>query len=198
MYVRPLLVNDTIIFAGTNAGVCFSTINDTVWTPAAPADIHYISVTSMTLLNSNLYVSGTTAGVDGWGVFRSSNNGYSWKQINSGLESNEITSLTALDSEIFAGASDGIIYNSKNNGSNWYKLDTLPAGVSALSTIGKNLFAGTYGGGTYLSTDNGITWNVINTGLKNSKVNAVAVKDSVIFAGTMYVGVFRSTDLGNT
>lgn len=196
MYILSLLVKDTIIYAGTNTGVCLSTINDTVWNRAAPADIHYIAVQSIAVQDSNLFVAGSGAGVDGWGIFRSSNNGSSWIQINSGLESNNITSLTVLNSELFAGASDGIIYNSKNNGLRWDKVDTLSAGVCTLSTIDGNLFAGTYGGGAYLSTDNGVSWNVINTGLKNSKINAVAVKDSVIFAGTMAVGIYRSTNNG--
>jgi hypothetical protein len=197
MYILSLLVKDTIIFAGTNTGVCLSTINDTVWTRAAPADMHYISVQSIVMQDSNLFVAGSGAGVDGWGIFRSSNNGSSWIQVNSGLDSYDITALTVLDSEIFAGASDGITYSSKNNGLRWDKVDTLSASVYTLSTIDGNLFTGTYGGGAYLSVDNGVSWNVINNGLKNSKINAVAVKDSVIFAGTMAVGIYRSTDNGN-
>ena len=197
MGILTLLVKDTIIFAGTNAGVCLSTIKDTVWTRAAPADIHYITVPTIVAQDSNLFVAGSGAGVDGWGIFRSSNNGSSWTQINSGLDSYNIEALAVLNSEIFAGASDGIIYSSKNNGLKWDKVDTLPASICTLSTIGGNIFAGTYGRGVYLSTDNGVSWNSINNGLKNSKINAVAVKDSVIFAGTMAAGIFRSTDNGN-
>jgi Secretion system C-terminal sorting domain len=187
-FVVSLTIEDTNLYAGTFVGVFHSTTQATAWAPAALADVHYNSVQSIVELDSTLFASGG-------GVFRSTNKGESWVQVNS---NNNVGPIALLDTELLAGTSDGTIYRSTNNGTSWIKQDNLVGAIRTISAIGTNLFAGTYGGGVFLSTDGGLNWNAVNNGLKNSKVNGVAVKDSDIFAGTDAVGVFRSTDDGNS
>lgn len=73
-------------------------------------------------------------------------------------------------------------------------------GFRQLAVSGTNLFAGHLGYGVFLSTDLGLTWNTVNTGLSDTEITALMVKDSNIFAGTYsgYLGggVFRSTNNG--
>jgi hypothetical protein len=60
------------------------------------------------------------------------------------------------------------------------------------------LFAGTEGSGAYrLSHDMPGWWTITKTGLQDTMVYALAVKDTFIFAGTAG-GVFRSSDKGRT
>ena len=59
-----------------------------------------------------------------------------------------------------------------------------------------SLFAGT-NDGIFLSTNNGANWNVINSGLTNTYVPALAVSGTNVFAGTYEdCGAFLSTDNG--
>jgi len=62
---------------------------------------------------------------------------------------------------------------------------------------GTNLLAGTVGG-VFLSTDNGTSWNAVNTGLTNTYVLNLTVRNNPaggtdIFAGTSN-GLFLSTN----
>jgi photosystem II stability/assembly factor-like uncharacterized protein len=193
MFVVSLTVKDTFLFAATFTGVYRSTVNATPWTPAAPADMDYLSVQSVVALDSSLFASGE--GMNG-GIYRSTNNGDSWVQVNNAMY---VGPMTLLDTELLAGVR-GHILRSTDRGSTWTQADLPMADVAvrAITPIGTNLFAGTYGGGVFVSTDRGADWFASNTGMKNSKVNGVAVLDSDIFAGTTAVGVFRSTDNGNT
>jgi hypothetical protein len=65
----------------------------------------------------------------------------------------------------------------------------------AMVADGPNIFAGGYGG-VSLSTDGGVTWTNRSSGLPGEEVSALAVCDSVVFAGTFGAGVFVSTDNG--
>ncbi|HEY9167515.1 MAG TPA: T9SS type A sorting domain-containing protein [Candidatus Kryptonia bacterium] len=199
-YVHEILVNDTSLYAGTNAGVCGSTINGTSWKWLAPADIYYIDVASIVICDSSLFVSGSTAGVDGHGIFRSTDNGTSWTHVFAPAILGYIGPMAVTDTELFAGTTLGVVYHSADNGATWSEssLPGMNLSVQTMASVGTKLYAGTYGGGVFVSTDHGTSWTSMSVGMKNSKVNAVAVKDSNIYAGTMAVGIFRSTDGGNT
>ena len=65
--------------------------------------------------------------------------------------------------------------------------------IRALCPSGSDLFAGT-SGGVFYSTDNGASWSA--KGVANTKVMALAVSGSLLYAGGD--GVYRSTDNGGT
>ncbi|MFA6541768.1 MAG: hypothetical protein WCT99_09210, partial [Bacteroidota bacterium] len=67
--------------------------------------------------------------------------------------------------------------------------------VNEIIMVGANLFAGT-DGGVFRSTDNGVHWVQGNTGLTDTTIVALAVSDTIIFAGDAASGVFRSDDNG--
>lgn len=61
---------------------------------------------------------------------------------------------------------------------------------------GTNLFAGTQGDGVWISTDNSASpWTKVSNGITNVTVNALWVKDNMLFAGTNG-GVFVTTNSG--
>ena len=64
------------------------------------------------------------AGTFGGGVFRSTNNGANWSQINTGLTTAYVNALAINSSVfIFAGAGGGV-FRSTDNGANWSQINT--------------------------------------------------------------------------
>ncbi len=105
----------------------------------------------------------------GQGVYKSTNGGASWAQINNGL------------------------------GCLWlYGLTTDPANSQILYTGGHEHPAG-QGGGVYKSTNGGTSWFPVVSGLSNRNVHALAVDPrnrNVVYTGTQG-GIFKSTNGGN-
>jgi hypothetical protein len=63
--------------------------------------------------------------------------------------------------------------------------------ILALAASGTNLFAGTYGGGIYISANKVTSWTAVNAGLTRTKIRALAVKGTYLFAGGDSTGVLR-------
>ncbi|MBO0725708.1 MAG: hypothetical protein J2P52_08930, partial [Blastocatellia bacterium] len=90
------------------------------------------------------------------GVFRSTDQGQSWKSVNLGESDRlpSITSFTAIGETLFAGVSEEPIFRSTDNGLTWTRMEVpeditaffssgMPIDITALAAIGGNLFAGT-------------------------------------------------------
>jgi len=139
------------------------------------------------------------------GVFRSTDNGSTWTKT--GLTTGRILHLTVAPNEyIFAGTNSSVL-RSSDHGSSWENVSTgLPheyiltfavsADGSTIFTSAGNGFTSTDSDGVFRSTNDGNNWTQINTGLTNHEVNALAVLDTNIFAGTTN-GIYRSTDNGD-
>ncbi len=141
---------------------------------------------------------------DSSGVFRSTDNGDSWTQINSSLTNTFVFAFTINSSgDIFAGTNGGVL-RSTDNGDNWAQINNgltnTPVQALAVNSSG-DIFAGTKSGGVFRSTDNGNSWTQINNGMTDNYINvsAIAIDSSgVIFAGTNGYHVFRSIDNGDS
>ncbi len=123
-----------------------------------------------------------------------------WIQTN-GPYSGDITSFAVDDTIIFAGANNGGVYRSTNDGANWTAVETglMNTKINALAVDGGNLFMGTignYNAGIFLSTDNGENWILANSGLTNPDIYAIVIDSTNIFVGTAN-GLFLSTNNGN-
>lgn len=141
------------------------------------------------------------AGVEGSGIFTSTNNGQSWNQS---LQYGNIYSLTANSSAVFAANCIGYLPNisgeikrSLNDGISWTTTNFTDLWVRAIAANGNTIFAGTTtgtgGGYLYISTNNGTNWNPVSIG---SGVFSLAIEGNTIYAGTYNQGVYRSTNNG--
>ena len=101
------------------------------------------------------------AGTEDGGVFRSSNNGTNWTQVNAGIPNITVSALTVSGTGmLFAGTNGGGMFRSLDNGTTWrpVNLGLTDSDVSSLTVSGNGtLFAGTYRGGVFRSSDNGAT-----------------------------------------
>jgi len=172
--------------------------------------------------NNNIFYA-TTQGAteytdkvgDGAGVFKSTDRGNNWTQINNGLDSLETNVLIVdpNDSEtLYLGTDDDGVYKSINGGDSWKKLN-----VSSLSKsfgVGDivvdpqnsdNIYIGTVDYfrlsenrgvlgdfGIYKSTDGGTTWEEFNSGLKHLGVFSLEISEEnrILYAGTRAGGVY--------
>lgn len=174
--------------------------NNNFWQQSGPSE----KVVRALAINSNGHIF---AGTSDDGVFRSTDGGGSWTQINNGLLDIHVYSLVINSSgHIFAGTSgNGIIrsvYRSTDNGENWSQVNfgmenTNPIYSLAVNSNG-DIFSGTNGDGVFRSQDNGASWTKINSGLTDLSVMSLAINSSGdIFAGTAIDGIFRSTNNGD-
>lgn len=162
----------------------------------------YSGVEAIAISGMNLF-----AGTYRSGVVLSTDNGATWKPVNSGLSINYIYSLAVSGTKIFAGTTGRGVYISTNNGTIWNAANNGISNTTVLSlaVIGPNTFAGTNGlagisGGIYLSTNDGTIWNPTLMLAQDSSVYIFAISPNGtggtnILAGTS-AGVLISTNNG--
>ncbi len=145
-------------------------------------------------VSNNVIIAATGTG----GLFRSTNNGDSWRRIISVPTTLRVNCFTTNNSTLFAGTDKGI-YHSMDNGDTWVELsrDLATAEVMSIHINGTTYFAGTWNGNLYRSTDNGVHWADVNTGFMRSPVSTIIQKGTFIFVGS-YGGIHRSSDNGTT
>ena len=99
------------------------------------------------------------AGTQGGGVFRSSNSGFSWGGINSGISDLNILSLMALSpTTVYAGAFGGGVFRTFNATAPipiWCQVNNglTSTVINTLATDGTRVYAGTFLGGIMFLTD---------------------------------------------
>lgn len=191
--------NNGILYAfdfGNSAKVYKSTDLGLTWfLPAGatnPADI----IQSIYSVDNEIYV-----GTYGLGLYKSTNEGVTWTQMNNGIINKDILSVNGSDSLIISSSfgginityNKGIIWNNLSQGLN-------NSSVTSLLSVGNNLFAGTYGSGIFRSIDNGETWVKLNH--PNLYVGDLLHEQNRIYAiiSESYDGprVCWSLDLGET
>jgi hypothetical protein len=153
----------------------------------------------------SLALSGTRifAGTAGGGVFRSDDNGTTWKAVNSGFPPNTSVSCLAVSkTKIFAGTWDHGVFVSADNGASWTaaNLGLTEPEVYSLAITGPCVFAGLWQEGIFLSTDGGTSWTPVNSGLASEKWGGITVycllaSGTNIYAGTNS-GLYLSRDYG--
>jgi len=144
---------------------------------------------------------GILAGTYGSGIFRSTDNGATWRALNVGQKNLNVQSLVVDPSGmIVAGTYWNGAVRSTDNGATW-ELPQPPIGSVVYGfTISKSgrIFAAT-NGGLFRSTNRGQTWNVSGTGLPSAQVFSIASDDQgVLYAGPLNEGLFKSTNDGAT
>jgi photosystem II stability/assembly factor-like uncharacterized protein len=144
--------------------------------------------------NSNEVFAGGPVG----GVFRSTDKGTTWTQVNSGLTDMNVYSLCFSDTgHLFAGTLNTGVFVSTNHGASWSPANTgiSNGSISSLEHIGNWVYAALHGVGVYVSRDNGTSWTA--AGLTNLNINVLHfATDTTLYAGIEGGGVYRTTDRG--
>lgn len=105
-----------------------------------------------------------------------------------------IATMVRHGGNLFLGGDGMGVWRSSDEGSTWTSANTgLTAPkhyVISLVSNGSTLFAGTNEGGVYRSTDNGDTWTEANNGLTSPIVEALLIKDNLLFAAALPTAIF--------
>ncbi len=176
------------------------------WTTGGPAGGDILSLAIDPETPSTLYAGG-------WGLFRSTDGGESWLELDVAPAIFQFLAL-AVDSQasatVYAGTTVGL-FRSRDGGGSWTAINDgfRPSGGAFALAVDPQepaiLYAGNGSFGVYRSTDGGDSWTAVNDGLgDNLHVRALAVDPltpATVYAGMKPVGdglggVYRSTDSG--
>ncbi len=165
---------------GHDTGGVFSYIDEQEWKSISTGLLKNADVQALVREpnSGNLFV-GTHNG-----IFRSTDKGKNWVEINKGLTNLDIYSLAVNEKGyIFAGASQGNVFRSIDLGESWVEIGG--GGISVVEhriTIEGDL-------------DPSHEWNQITTSLPSSIIRCLAFSGDILYAGTEY-GIFSSKDSG--
>jgi photosystem II stability/assembly factor-like uncharacterized protein len=142
-----------------------------------------------------------------YGVYKTIDNGNTWREMNNGLPALPFTSDLLIDrsdpEKLFAATEDGI-YVSYDAAGVWNRAGLKGNGIRTIvqhPNAASVFYVGTEENGIYISKGDGLTWNQINDGLEHLTVYSIAMDGSnpdVLYAGTHGGGVYRSINGGST
>jgi hypothetical protein len=194
--VTDILQSNSYVYVATSGNGILKTQNFTDWTPSG-SGIGTNTIYEITsAIEQGSFIS-FYAATDA-GAFRSTMLGYSWVAINNGITNQNLSTIYADGTYLFAGA-HGAAYRSENFGQSWtpMTIGTSNQTVSCFFRNGTDLLAGLIGMGEYLyrSTDNGLTWQPYGTGLYElQQINKLGDELFAISGTVMY----HSLDNGAT
>lgn len=162
----------------------------------------------------------------GAGIYRSSDYGVSWTNVNYSIPRGSMSKLENTDRYLFSGplrssdlglhwyvtsppiyaitrmgnvlfATDSVVVQSTDQGTTWSRSVKAPY-TNCLASMGTQLFSGSKS--VERSTDSGNTWNDaggdIYTGVQQETIVSLAACGTTLYAGTELHGLYRSTDSG--
>jgi photosystem II stability/assembly factor-like uncharacterized protein len=178
------------MYAGTENGV-YKLVGE-VWTKLS-SDLDNKTITSLIQHNNYLF-----AGTLNSGIYRSSNSGATWLQVNNNLSLPGVLDIKPYKNYLVIAATNGV-YMSDNNGIQWLdKSGKLPSRyATSIAILNDSLFIGTdYG--VYGSADTGLTWQAKASGFSNYKEIRSLVVDGTKMIAATPAGVYTSIDEGLT
>lgn len=189
-HVGALIVfGENILAATDESGIFLSTDVGTSW---EQVKYNFTGTIVRQFIIAGDYI---LAGTD-YGIYRSSDGGYNWTEANVGMPAYRSVLAMALNgATIIVFTSSGSYFVSDNYGETWLGVSLAQTGTTALAVCNDYLFAGCYSG-VRRSSDNGATWIEVSNGLTDLSVQAVAVIDSTLIAGTYQGTLFTSKDSG--
>lgn len=173
-------INGTLV-AGGSLGFKVSS-DGSNWT-----SVSYVRINCLQTRGNNIY-AGTESG-----IMVSVDNGYTWKNISTGLTGSRVTTLTLFADIVFAGLQDDGAYVITSNDSTWVKSGNGAATyLSYLGVVNGKLTASN-STSTYQSLDTGKTW-VVNSAIP-SRIRKTATYGSNVWAATTN-GIYLSGNNG--
>ena len=137
----------------------------------------------------------------GGGVYRSTDNGNNFTQVNNGLTNLNINRLDYNDGVLLA-ATYGSVFKSTNEGDDWEQINTglfndKVTDVAALNS--STFFCVTKGNGVFRTNDAGSNWEEVNNGLNFQDMRLVFVTpNNNVIISTNGEGLYRSDNGGET
>ncbi|MCX6165943.1 MAG: T9SS type A sorting domain-containing protein [Ignavibacteriae bacterium] len=190
LYVYSIVSNGNYMYSATGNALIRSTDYGANWFKVVELT-GYNTIRDVCLKDSTIWVGSDRS------IYKSTNNGINWININDGFTNELVLCFTSKDSYLFAGTEGYGLHRSTNGGINWVFCGLTDKSVFSLTTCGSYLFAVTVNeSGIYRSTNNGGNWSLASNGLTNNVVMRLVTKENYIFAGT-FNGVYRSTNFGD-
>lgn len=182
-----LIYGNNTLYLSTLTGVFKSTNQGDSWTDAGMTGIDSRSITM--LQDSILFV-----GTQGYGVYKSIDDGNNWETVNNGLGGSNFRAIQAQGNTVFAGGQNGTgVYRSLDYGLSW---ELLSNGIASSSYRGfasndSIIAAGSTSQGVFYSMDNGNSWTQINSGLGDYTIFDLELSNNYLIAATHNDGVYR-------
>jgi len=135
------------------------------------------------------------------GVYRSTDNGQTWEEVNTQLPTSTAISL-AINSNgvVFVGKFSGL-FKSTNNGDSWAQTSlNVSSFIEALVVTADDVLfagAGAPGENLFRSTDDGNSWANVSLPVSTTVWRLFSPAPGRILAGTLQSGIYLSTDNGN-
>lgn len=191
--IRCMASNRAKHFAGT-AGGLYEMADTTVgWRLLTDAVLPKTEIHSLLVLGDTLYAGANS-------LFRSTDNGLTWKSILPSERNAGVRSLYAYRGTIFAGMNGGSIYRSGDKGETWSHGNAGLANgdIRCLKVFGGALYASDFSGRIYKSPDNGESWMEISAGLPpQANIFALETTANGLYAAIINVGVFQLNESGS-
>jgi len=189
-HVISLAASRNNIIVGTSLGLLVSTDDGASWlSQSLPESAPYLfQIPSEDTVVYAMTDNGTSD------LLCSHDGGISWETISGApvlAATRSGSTLYGVDGvEFFVSSDNGLTWKSSRGG--WPEVN-----ASDIATLDHDLFVSTTAG-IFVSSDSGASWTPRNQGLKDLWVDMVKVIGDTLYAGTDYVGLFRSTDHGNS
>jgi photosystem II stability/assembly factor-like uncharacterized protein len=186
--VYTMTINKSDIFAAGTNDIFKSTDSGESW-KALNTGFTMFDMSSLFVTGENIFAGASN------GIFKSSDYGLHWAQADSGLIDQHITSLLFNEGKIFAGTYLHGVFSSSDYGTKWSSVPFIflsNQAVHSLAIYNNTIFfAGTdYGVLAYSLNDSNLI-SGYNNGLSNGTILSFAVQDSIVFAGTYGMGIWR-------
>ncbi len=175
------------LFAGSFGGLFVSTNNGLNWVLKQSADRIWTVDTAGGIILAGGYQTG---------VFYSSNGGENWSVSLPGGNAANIYSLKSFGTSLFAGSNIYGVWKSTNYGINW-SVTSLSKTANTFAVHNNALYAGT-SDGVFTTTNAGLNWNLVTCSFSEQNILSVFSDGGNLFAGTLYKGIFSSSDNGTS
>jgi len=191
------------IFAATQLGVLISTDQGETWSNT-PFDKYSYDIVADPEAPDSLYVAGLVLG-----VFRLRNNGNVYDSLGLGGVYNTTIAFDSISRKIYVGgyAGNGRVRVSEDLGQTWYEyradqiFDSWINDVEVPAHNPNKIFAGCINAGVCVLTPADSIWELSSHGINQGVIRSIAVAPtdlSTIYISGSMVGVWRSTDMGNS
>ena len=195
--------NGVLYVGNSMSGVYCSTDSGNTFVPCAQGLPSFSSVAAMTNVGTTLFIGVGSLYPSPDGVFRSTDGGATWEEMNNGILGIAVIDFEVLGNTIFV-TSGGGLYKSTDLGVNWAQVDIgtfdYPLNMQVTTdAFYVNVYTSN-GFKIYRSTDNGATWNLAGVfPLAGNDIRELAAIGTELFAGLgNYASVYRSVDAGAT